>query len=55
MGILSVSECNTRVTKPVSGPDWDVDLSDEMKKKCMYLGIGRWDQEVTTMRWRKRH
>ncbi|KAL9126195.1 MAG: hypothetical protein Q9217_004724 [Psora testacea] len=55
---LSASTCNTRillVTNPATGLDWELDLSDDTKKKCMYLEIAQWDQEVITPRRRKRH
>ena len=55
---LSASKCHTRIlliTDPASGTRWDIDLSDEMKKKEMYLEIAQWDQEAITPRRRKRH
>lgn len=46
--LLSLSKCNTRIlliADPASGTDWDLDLSDDVGWKGMYLQIRNWDQE----------
>ena len=53
---LSTSKSNTRillVTNPAFAMDWDIELSDDMRRKDMYLEIAEWDQEVITPRRRK--
>ena len=46
---LSASYCHTwilLVTEPTLGTAWEIDLTDDMKWKHMYLEIRGWDQEV---------
>lgn len=53
---LCASTCRARVlivTESAYTTHWEVELSEEMKRKCMYLEIAQWDQEVLTPRRRR--
>jgi len=53
---LASSRCHTRILLVTpSGTEWDMERSDDMKRKCMYLDIAQLNEEVITPRRRKRH
>ena len=55
---LSASTCKIKillVVKPRTGMDWDIDLTNIVKGKGMYLATDHWDQEVVTLWRRKRN
>ena len=53
--VLSTSNCHARIlliTNPAAGTEWDIEISEQMREKSMYLEIGRWDQGVNASRRR---